>query len=629
MRYGACSMLRHILADRRILLLGLVLALVLIVTRWALPATEGYRWVVNAGYWFMLALVVVFGRALWRLNKEHRLTAGFGRFEIAVLALNCGIVGMWHAHEKPGYKILADELMLSGTAMGLHYERVAACPTRFTDVNGVFQILSRAIDKRPLCYPFIVATVHDLTGYRPENAFYVNLALAVVLLGLVYLLGCQVTGHRWAGVCGVLLFAGLPLLAQQSTGGGFELLNLVGIAMFALLLVGYLRTPNISRLEALVFGTLILASTRYESAFFLIPAAIAAWVGWSRAGRLLLSWPLLLSPLLLAPLLLQNRLFSDNGQAWEMSGRTGATTPFGLHYLPDNLGHALAFFFDFSGNLANSPIIAALGLLAFPFLIIYLFRVLRATRTATSSDIAWVLISFSLLAITGVYLMYFWGQFDDRVISRLSLPVHLLLLLAILLAVRSLPKWPWLWKVASTIALSGLLFHGLPVIARQAYRTNYVPGMEMLARTDFLKALPDRNVLFIDRDSFFWILHKIPATPIQQAQLRAEALAYHLRNHSFQHMFVYQHVLVDEKTGRPAVLKEDELGPGFELEVVFERRILTLQFARISRIVSINFDGQTAQRPVRFVEPLTLTRTSSELEKSRALYLENWIKNLP
>ena len=63
--------------------------------------------------------------------------------------------------------------------------------------------------------------VHDLTGYRPANAFVLNGVLTFGFLGMVFHLG-RVLAGRMAGWLGVVLFAGLPLLGQNSTGGGFE-----------------------------------------------------------------------------------------------------------------------------------------------------------------------------------------------------------------------------------------------------------------------------------------------------------------------------------------------------------------------------------------------------------------------
>jgi hypothetical protein len=430
-------------------------------------------------------------------------------------------------------------------------------------------------------------------------------------------------------VTGVLLFGGLPLMAQQAAGGGFELLNLLLIAAFALLLTRYLAAPEERRLEALIFGTLLLASTRYESAVFLVPAAIAAFWGWWRAGRVMLTWPLIFSPVFLAPLLIQNRVFSNQSQAWEMQSLSGISEPFGIQYLAPNLGHALAFFFDLSGYQPSSALFAAAGLATLPFFALWIVRVFRVPALRNSSDLGWALIGASLFAVSTVYLLYFWGQFDHPLIRRLSLPVHALMLVSIVVMGRSLFKSEKHWKAAALCAVGGMLFQGIPVMAKQAYRTSYSPGMEMQFREEFLRSLVSTNILFIDNDGFFWITHKVPASSIQAAKFRKEGLIYHLRNHSFQEMYVFQGVRANDQTGVLTVDAADELGPDFELETVLERRIQTLFFARISRIKAIKTGAVIKARATPMVVPVTERRTAEQLDKARALYLENWIKQLP
>lgn len=622
-------MLKNALTDRRFWLLTLALVLVVIVSRWTLPTQTAFQCVVYGGYWITLFLVVLFFRAVIPLIRARWLGANLGRFDAWVFAATLAITGLWSAHEKPGFKILQDELLLLGTSMGMHYERFAAYPERATDVQGAFQVLDRVLDKRPLLFPFLVSTVHDLTGYRPENPFYLNMVLAVGFLWLIYLVGWNAGGTRWAGVVAVLLFAGLPLMAQQATGGGFELLNMVLIAAFALLCAAYLEGPTESRLEALIFGALMLASTRYESALFLLPAAVIAFSGWCRAGRVILTWPLVLSPLFLVPILIQNRIFSGESQAWEMDSLSGVTVPFGLQYLTPNLGHALAFFFDFSGYQPSSALFAAAGLITLPFFALWIARVFREPARRQSSDLSWAVVGLGLFAVTAVYLLYFWGQFDHALIRRLSLPVHLLMAVSIVLIGRGLFKSVTAWKFAALCAFGGMLVQGIPVLAKQAYRTSYSPGVEMQIRTEFLDGLTDRNILFVDNDSFFWITHKIPASAIRQAVFRKEGLIYHLRNHSFADMYVFQGVRVNQATGVSTVETDDELGPDFELEPVLERRVQTLYLVRISRIKAIKSGGEVAARSTHLVEPVQKRRSAEELDKMRAVYLENWIKKLP
>lgn len=607
----------------------MLLAAIVLLCRWILPADAGFKFVGSVGYWAMFALVVVFGRACLPVLRDAWTEAKPGRFDAVVLAGVVAVVAVWCAHERPGYKVLADEVLLSGTAMGMHYERLAAYPLRATDVQGSFQILSRAMDKRPLLFPWLLATAHDLTGYRPENVFYLNMVLAVVFLALVYAAGCKIGGGRWAGVTGVLLFAGLPLMAQQASGGGFELLNLLLIVATTLLAALYLERPDASRLEALVFAGLLLACTRYESILFLIPVVVVALSGWWRCGSVKLSWPLILSPLFLIIPLLQNRIFAEQSGAWQTQSLEGVTEPFGLQYLGANLGHALAFFFEMDGHQPNSPLFALLGLLALPFFGLWAYGVARKGREASGAELAWVVMGAGLLGVNALYMVYFWGQFDEPIIRRLSLPAHFLMLMAICVVGAQMWRGDRGWRVAASVAVGGLLLHGMPVMARQAYRTLYSPGVEMQVREEFLATLQDRNVLFIDNDSVFWILRKMAASPVEASKIKKDGLIYHLRNHSFASMYVFQSVLVDDRTGEMTIDPADDLGPDFELEPVFQKKVQTLLFARISRVTAIRADGETAAVATRVIEPVAERRTVQELERARTVYLENWVKQLP
>lgn len=622
-------MLKTVLNDRRVQLFAGLTVLTVLVSRVTLPPILAFGLVIHSGYWIMLGLVALFIRALVRdLRKDGRPSVP-GRFDAAVAVLVLVTVAIWIVHDRPGYKVLADELLLSGTAMGMHYERDAAYPIRATDVQGSFQVLANVLDKRPLLFPFLTASVHDLTGYRPQNPFYLNMALGVGFLWLAYLAGRAIGGSSWAGVLMLLLFAGLPLLAQQASGGGFELLNLLLIVGFGILLMRYLERPeSVARLEALVFAGLLLASSRYESVLFLAVGAAGVMAGWYRAGKVVMSWPVILAPVFLLPVLIQNRIFSGESQAWEMAS-IGASQPFGFNYLAPNLGHALAFFFDFSGYQPNSPVFAALGLLCLPFFGIWILRVLRARDASSPTELAWALVGLGLFGITTVYLFYFWGQFDHPVIRRLSLPVHLLMAIAIIVSASRLVRSVRGWQLAAAIVLAGIFVHSLPVMARQAYRSLYSPGVEMEIRQDFLAGLADPNILFIDNDTVFWITRKVPASPIRQAMDRKDGLIYHLRNHSFQAMYVFQSILVDDRTGERSIDPADDLGPDFELETVLEERVQTLLLARISRVIEIRDRGKTAAQAAPFVALSQETRSAEQLDEARSKYLENWIKQLP
>jgi hypothetical protein len=214
-----------------------------------------------------------------------------------VLAVGLGSAVLL-THETFGFKIVMDEIMLLGTSMSMHFDKTVLTPMRGNDIQGSFVILDGMMDKRPLFFPFLVSLLHDVTGYRPANAFVLNGGLTVVFLSLVNLVGRLLAG-RVAGWLGVALFAGLPLLAHNATGGGFELLNLVMILGTLLLGARLVERRDDTSMTAFCFSALLLAQVRYESVIYLLPVAgIVLWVWW-RAGRLILPWPVIFAPLLM------------------------------------------------------------------------------------------------------------------------------------------------------------------------------------------------------------------------------------------------------------------------------------------------------------------------------------------
>ena len=622
--------MKQILRDQRLWLLAGWGIVVFVVARLLVSPALAINLVVKGGYWLVLANFVFFAAVVWRLVRDHWKACSWGKTEWAAAALILAVTVMWQSHESRGFKILADEVLLLGTSMDMHLEREATYPIRATDVQGPFQILQGVLDKRPLFFPFVVSLVHDLTGYRASNSFYMNMALGVIFLGLVYGLARRIGGNPWAGVLGVMLFAGLPLMSQQAAGGGFELLNLVMIATVIWLACRFAEKPDEDTTAALCLSTALLAQTRYESALFIVPvAALIVW-SWVRSGNVILPRSIWLLPVFLMPYVLQNRQFESDASLWELAGQgSGATTPFALEYLPDNLGHALEFFFDTSGFQPNSIYFAALGLLALPLFGIWITRVLRNPKQVAPTDIVIATMGLGLFGLTGLVLIYFWGQFDHPVIHRLSLPLHFVMMLAIIVVLARWVKWPQKWKALCALSLIALLARGVPAMAKRAYEMDYLPAREMAWRQEFLERFPERDYLFIDQDSVFWITNRVTATPIKQAQIRKEGLMYHLKNHSFSAMYVFQRFKVDDQTGELVLEPADELGADFELEPVWEKRVATLVFGRISRVKAIRDETQSIEASEYASPAKGEQRTSEQLEKAKAQYFENWIEQLP
>ena len=612
--------------DRRIVLLPLIAALAVVLGFFTFTPDQSLRAVIYGGYWAMLLISILFGRALLRLARNP--TAGPIAWRSkpkwpAILVIGCGLLLL--VHETYGFKILMDEIMLLGTSMSMHFNKTVLVPQRGNDIQGAFQLLAGQLDKRPLFQPFLVSVLHDLTGYRPENVFALNTALTFVLLALTYLTGCRI-GGRGAGALAVLLLTSLPLLAQNATGGGFELLNLVMILSTMLLGIRYVEKRDGDSLEAFGLSGILLAQTRYESALFLLPVGlIVLWVWWSDR-RMTVTWLVTAMPLLLLPCALHNKVFSVSQSAWEMASQPGYDKPFALSYLPDNVVHDLYFFFNATGEHSNSLVLSVLGFIALPFFALWTVKTLRALRTAPPARVALAIFAVGFAAHALLLLCYFWGRFDDPVIRRLSLPLNLTLVIATVTVAAEMNWHGRIWRILAVVTGAGFFVHSLPAMARHDYSLQYYVSREMDWRREFIAAHPERDYLVIDNWSIMWITHLVSGTPVLQALLHKENIVYHLRNHTFTEIYVFQRYNVDPETCRVLLLAEDDLGADYQLETVWERRFTPLTVSRISRVLSVR-EGPTAQ-PVAQPKPLE-GMTAAEQEKVREQFLERFIKRLP
>jgi hypothetical protein len=622
-----------VLTDRRLWVFVLIAAVAGATGFILVPDRLALGVVTVAGYWCVLAAFLLFVRALWQtfgVELARVREAGARRFDwasLVVVALGGTILIV---HESFGFKIVMDELMLAGTSMNMHFTRTVLTPFRGTDIHGTFVIVEGMMDKRPLFFPFLESLIHDLTGYRPENAFILNAALAYVLLALVNAAGRMLAG-RQAGWLGVALFAGLPLLAQNATGGGFELLNLVMILATLLLGARFISRRDEASFTAFCYSALLLAQVRYESAVFLLPVvAIILWV-WRREGRAILSWPVVLAPLLLITCALQNRIFDIRASAWQMQSKPGMTRPFSLSYLigppdsPNNLEHAIGFFFGKPTDQPNSYVLSAMGCIAIVFLLLLAVRRLRNLAAETPVMAATLVFSVGFAAHFALMMCYFWGHFDDPVIRRLSLPTHLWMVLAVLAVLTQFPR-PAVVKSLIAVAVLGIITQGVPSMSAHAYNQEYLAGLETAWRREFIAQQPRKDYLMIDNDSILWVAHQISATPVTSATTRRDAIVFFMRNHTFSNIFVFQRFTIDADTGKMTLRDGDDLGPDYILEPVKEERLALLTLTRISRVKEIRSGATVLTQP----EPdHAVPKDKDEIEKQRQAYFQNFLRQLP
>lgn len=574
----------------RLLLFGLVIVVAVAFGFLAHTVNEARILVQRYGYYTM-ALTFAWAVVAWVRVVPGWLKSWprFSKSEIrATLIAVVGLTLIAVLTVPYTYKVLYDEFVLQSTAWCLHELREVGATVLGYKIEGVFSTMQTYLDKRPFFFTFIVSLVHDLTGYRESNAFALNTMLMPVALGLIYLLARRFAEHR-AALGALVSFGAYSLLAQNATGAGMEMLNIVMLLLVMHLAVWFLREPDEPRLAALVLGAVLLAQTRYESSLYVLPAALIILEGWRRSGKLILPAAAVLAPALLIPYALHNTYLSGTPLLWEL--REGEASRFGFDFFAGNLVHAFKYFFSFSGSLPNSWWLGIAGLPAAAFALAASLKGLPRWKTASAEMITMVLFGGAIAANLGLLLFYYWGNLDDPIVSRLSLPFTALLALCLAWIVERFPL-PWRKKVASFVIIGALFSYvstGLMANAshwelniqarRIAWELEQVQAMEQKA--------PGERLIITNKSALFWLTHHISSIQIVRARVRGEQIRYHMGQHTFREILVMQSFQPLGEEGGFQMEPSDRLPDSFILEPVKERRFGT-RLTRISRLVRVD-----------------------------------------
>ena len=614
--------------SKRSILLALIILLSLVLGFVTFTPPQAVNVVRHGGYWLVLLAFVLFAwyffRSLRDVWPERRIVRGWWRAGLLVL----GATVFLHLHERHEFKVVSDEVVLGSTAMQMHFERQAAVIVRGYDYAGNFTPFNIYVDKRPLVFPFLLSLVHDLTGYRVTNVFALNGLLSLALTALFYLLGCRLGGPP-AGAAAVLLLCSVPLVAQNATGGGFELLNMVMIVLTLWLGQRYAERPETIRLCAFVLAGVLLAQVRYESALFILPVGATVFYVWWRERRADLPWPLILTPLLLVLVPLQHNVFNLSQTIWQLNDVAGATQPFGLQYFYENVGHAMNFFFSFDGTQPSSWLVAIFGTFGVGFFVLTLYKHHREIFALEPATAVFCIFIIGLLAHTGLMLCYFWGRWDDPIIRRLSLPAHVLLIFAFIFVLPRLTSHRRHWPVVIGAVLAYIAGVTVPVSAMHRFTqenfaartTNWIGG--------YIRALGSKSALAIDNTTGLqWFLyHKSSINPALLSQ-RPAAFLYHYRRHSFNEIIVVQRVGLDLAANQRLVSAEDDLGPGIQLELIEEKAFAPAYLVRISRVAGVDEAKflAWAQERKKLTETKQVTLVPFTVDAAQVV---EWLRQLP
>lgn len=497
----------------------LCVATLLLWRFWILEASQAMSLQETLGFWMVLGVL-----CLWLATAGREIRSGgvaaaqvrpFDRRDLAplILALGCGI--FFHMHEPHRVRVVNDEPAHIATSLIMFEEGRVAVPGRTHLLEDEVLHTTFLPTIRMYLFPALLAVLHALSGYRVENVFVLNGLLGFSLLLLVYLAGREMSGRR-GGVLAVLLLAGLPLLAQNVTSAGYDVLNLVLLVAYFLSVVRYVRRSGSEGLDLMVLTGLLLAFCRYESVLYLVVAVGAAGWKWWSERQVTLTWLSALSPLAVWPCLVVHKIMWSHESFTLSSLREEGAGFFDIRYWSGNTAEAIYYAFNFDRSSTNSVLLSALGCASLLVFWVALAGILR--RKGVAAPPASVVFAFVSALAVGIYafvLTNFWGMPTESSATRFILPLMVVLALAVPAAWATIA--PGRTVPGVFIAIAGVftltVTSGISGKATQTRTMTASRAYNWLLQKAEERQRSGLNALYVAPSSLLLGVHKIPCIP--------------------------------------------------------------------------------------------------------------------
>jgi F0F1-type ATP synthase assembly protein I len=577
------------LKSRRTLLLFILISLLCLGIAFVGWRAESFiSFVQYCGYWVTAVTTSLFLFAIYSVRKGRRFRPERWSPWIFPAALTAVILTVIFFQERNQPKIFADEVLLVGVSQNMHLKREATVPLTAHYLGDVYHTSQPTVDKRPLLFPFLTSLLHDATGYRAANAIVLNY-LAAFFLGLaVFRIAWLLTSWNLAIGAPALLFL-TPLVGHSVSSAGFEILNLLFIALFLLVAIAFLGRPTPARLFLLVTTAALLASIRYESILYSLGLPVFFWLGYRKNPRLAECDFLPFLPLLYFLPLVFLRLHFSFEHFWQMESR-GTETAFGGGFLIDNILESLYFFFNTDPFYLNSTLVGILGAIAIVYLLVTLPRELRTGVLDEPAPAATCLVLLLGLGHLLLLQFYHYGQFTNTIVARLSLPIILLLAIAPFWALGRLCK-PGrfarfgLWPAILLIALWGMIFPSR--IAMGKTNLQMLHSRDAAWALEQLSSFDPKRTLFVTHTGPFPIIHRFCTTTAASLNRDPRQTYFYKDAGYFDEIIVLETLInspySDEfqyKVGHP-------LDEAFQYEVMASTRMHPTALTRLLRITGV------------------------------------------
>jgi hypothetical protein len=530
----------------------------------------------TVSYYLILAAVVYWTVSFLGYIRESRANRqifwqSYGRGLIFSLLL----AGLIFFSVKPYFRILSDEANLLAVSKSMTYERRTDNVTMGMTYYHNFYPLNRETEHRPLLFPFLTHLLHTVLGYRASNPFVLNFLVLSALFFLIFSMIKHIRGNI-AAYAAVVLVAAQPIVSQNATSGGLDLLATFLMLLGFWALYRYLETSSGPSFQFL-WATLILFSlTRYES-WALAAVLIAGLALHGKLKPALFSTSLLypLTPLLGLPYVWQRLIAFSKANQFETPPGVAA---FSLNHFLEHSGIFLKSLMRFDFYLPFATLVQIGGVLA---ILYFLGRSLAGSwpQKKMHRDFLWIT-SLASLAFWGILAAYHSGDIAHPSTSRYF--VYFAVLFSVLLALglfelrffRDKPHAAWL-----VAALAFVLYH--PQSVEDRYCNTQILARQYRDVMSLLKKQKDPNILVIAERPGLFTVHDVGSVNFVYANQHKEELLLQLGRHLFKDIFVVQDIRYD--TMQPSA--ETALDPGIWLEPLMEKENTAEDFTRVSRVV--------------------------------------------
>lgn len=583
-----------------------VLAAGLIAVGWfrfIWQSDKAAKWIQsNVGYYMVFAAV---GLWLYCAYKIWTTTGGSRKWSKLIsdkvgLAVLFAAIMLPHALEPHVLRVLYDEPAHVATSLVMHTEKKALLPALSHYVGDVYLLGGLYPSSRQYLFPFLLSILHDLTGYRLSNVFALNGILSAAAAIMVFGSGWRL-GGRAGGIAGVLLFWTTPLVHQNITCGGYDILNVFLLATLIYAGLELCQSDENCEVVWIEFGSctaVLLSMSRSESVIYCVVWAGLVAVRWWRKKRITVGWFSVAAPLLLLPNLACSLILLSNPQAMDPVYVTGGRKYMSIDYLPAHLAELFTFLFSFDSSASNNLLLSICGVFGIVGAGLLFFR--SPQKRSTTG----ILLYFcgSVAVVYAVVLCQHWSGPSDIMAARFSLPWLLALSLAgaWFLAECRLPR-PLL-----LIAFSlWYLFAAVPSLSKAIATYTFMTAREFAWLRDQTEKRSRTETLYVAPSNLGLIACRRASLGLDVLNRSPLRFVQALKSGIYKEVIVFQELEMDLNSGQWVPRLKNEINAQLVLEPLEEKVVGPSYRCRVFRLVGLK-EGDKILTPESDVPSLRL-----------------------